>query len=247
MVDITFALSPIHVLNIVIGKCHSYTHHLQDPEKATFYFIPARCSAYRKSVSNLAEGINKAADTMNQIVEYIKFNYPYWNESLGTDHFYVCAHDMGTNLVKRSDPNLWKNSIGLVNTADSSEPMFVPHKDISLPPHPGRGSIDWAVIGQGGVPFDPKVRTKLAFMAGHPGRCVQIIYVSEWIRCDCCSVVSLATHYYLQIKHIKLTLLILKKMLSLRGPVRPQLYQLFEDDTDFHLVKGYISDEDYIL
>ena len=25
------------------------------------------------------------------------------------------------------------------------------------------------------------------------------------------------------------------------------IYQLFEDDSDFHLVKGYISDEDYML
>lgn len=135
-----------------------------------FYFIPARCTAYRKSVHDLTEGIGKAADTMKEMVEYIKYNYPYWNQSLGVDHFYVCAHDMGTDIVKRSDPYLWKNSIGLVNTADSSEPMFVPHKDISLPPHPGRGSIDLAVIGQGGVTFKPRLRSKLAFVAGHPGR-----------------------------------------------------------------------------
>ena len=143
---------------------------LQDPLEATFYFLPARCSAYRKSVPNLMEGIDKAANTMSQMLEEIKRDYPYWNQSLGADHFYVCAHDMGTDLVKESDPNLWKNSIGLVNTADSSEPMFVPHKDISLPPHPGRGTIDWAAVGQGGVTFDPSLRTTLAFIAGHPGR-----------------------------------------------------------------------------
>ncbi len=135
---------------------------------------------------------------MNQIVENVKLNYPYWNESLGTDHFYVCAHDMGTDLVKRSDPNLWKNSISLVNTADSSEPMFVPHKDISLPPHPGRGSINWAVIGQGGVPFDSKARTKLAFMAGHPGRCV---YCIECGSCDArdCRITGQFGEYYEQL------------------------------------------------
>ena len=104
------------------------------------------------------------------MLEDIKQRHPYWNQTLGMDHFYICAHDMGTELVKTSDPNLWKNSIGVVNTADSSEPMFVPHKDISLPPHPGRGTIDWAVIGQGGITFDPKLRKRLAFMAGHPGR-----------------------------------------------------------------------------
>ncbi len=143
---------------------------MQNPNEATFYFIPARCSAYRKSASSLTDGIDKAANTMKSILEYIKFKYSYWNKTLGTNHFYLCAHDMGTELVKYSDPNLWKNSIGLVNTADSSEPLFIPHKDISLPPHPGKGSIDWVAIGQGGVTFNPKLRTKLAFIAGHPRR-----------------------------------------------------------------------------
>lgn len=104
------------------------------------------------------------------MLEEIQRNYPYWNASLGADHFYICAHDMGTEVAKLADLNLWKNAIGLVNTADYSEPSFIPHKDISLPPHPGRGTVDWAVIGQGGAAFDPIVRTKLAFMAGHPAR-----------------------------------------------------------------------------
>ena len=31
-----------------------------------------------------------------------------------------------------------------------------------------------------------------------------------------------------------------------RGPVRPLIYQYYEGDPDFHLVKGYIGDEDYM-
>ena len=96
--------------------------------------------------------------------------YPYWNASLGMDHFYVCAHDMGTEMAQLADPALWKNSIGLVNTADASEPSYVPHKDISVPPHPGRGKVDWALIGQGGATFDPARRKKLAFLAGEGSR-----------------------------------------------------------------------------
>ena len=107
---------------------------------------------------------------MSLMVNDVMVRFPYWNASLGTDHFYICAHDMGTELTKAADNNLLKNAIGLVNTADYSEPMFVPHKDISLPPHPGRGTVDWSLIGQGGANFDPWLRTKLAFMAGDATR-----------------------------------------------------------------------------
>ena len=89
---------------------------------------------------------------------------------MGMDHFYVCAHDMGTEMAQLANLNLWKNSIGLVNTADASEPSFVPHKDISVPPHPGRGAVDWSLVGQGGATFDPFQRTKLAFLAGEGSR-----------------------------------------------------------------------------
>lgn len=147
----------------------------QDPKQASFFFLPARCTAYRKSVSALSEGIDKAAEVMRVMVEQVKTQFPYWNASLGADHFYICAHDMGTEVVKTSDTDLWKNSIGLVNTADYSEPLFVPHKDISVPPHPGRGVVNWPVIGQGGATFDPLLRTQLAFMAGHPGRLEYIV------------------------------------------------------------------------
>ena len=73
-------------------------------------------------------------------------------------------------MSKSADVGLWKNAIGLVNTADYSEQYFVPHKDISVPPHPGRGVVDWATMGQGGATFDPYQRVKLAFLAGNEHR-----------------------------------------------------------------------------
>ena len=121
-------------------------------------------------MSQLQDGINKAASVVKEMIMDIKHRYSFWNESLGADHFYICAHDMGTEVARLADSDLWKNSIGLVNTADYSEPSFIPHKDISLPPHPGRGTIDWSLIGQGGATFDPFLRTKLAFMAGNDDR-----------------------------------------------------------------------------
>lgn len=107
---------------------------------------------------------------MRDMVADVRHRFQYWNETLGADHFYVCAHDMGTEVAKLADIELRKNSMALVNTADYSEPFFVPHKDISIPHHPGRGVIDWSTVGQGGATFDPYQRTRLAFMAGNEQR-----------------------------------------------------------------------------
>lgn len=128
---------------------------------------------------SLEEGVAKAAAVTRDMLVDVKTRFPYWNRTLGTDHFYICAHDMGTEVTRLADSALQKNAIGLVNTADYSEPYFVPHKDISLPPHPGRGTIPWSQIGQGGATFDPYRRTKLAFLAGNAKRysCVKLCKV----------------------------------------------------------------------
>lgn len=185
-----------------------------------FFFIPSRCTAYRKSVSPLQQGIDRAAEVTRNMLQVIKRDFPFWNQTLGTDHFYICAHDMGTEVVKFSDPALWKNSIGLVNTADYSEKYFVPHKDISIPPHPGRGAVDWSTIGQGGMNLDPQRRTKLAFMAGNSDR---------WVWSDLIYI-YLANNIF---NHF-------------RGPVRPLIYRYFEQDPEFDLVKGHLKDKAYL-
>ena len=139
-------------------------------------------------MSSLQLGIERAAEVVRDMVHQISHDYPYWNQSLGSDHFYVCSHDMGTEVVKLSVPELGKNSIGLVNTAEYSEQYFVPHKDISVPPHPGRGVLDWSTVGQGGQNSDPLKRTKLAFLAGNFKRWVvcpapapynELLYISR--------------------------------------------------------------------
>lgn len=141
-----------------------------DPELATFFLVPSRCTAYRKSVSNLKTGIQIASNITAEMVAHVIHHYPYWNASMGADHFYICAHDMGTRVTNFANQNLHRNAIALVNTADIMERTFMVHKDISVPVHPGRGSVLWSEIGQGGAPFDPHKRTKLAFVAGNLSR-----------------------------------------------------------------------------
>lgn len=141
-----------------------------DPTLATFFLIPARCTAYRKSVPNLKAGIQMASTITAEMVTHVMQHSPYWNASQGADHFYICAHDMGTRVTSAANQNLFRNAIAMVNTADILERTFVVHKDISVPPHPGRGSILWSKMGQGGAPFDPSKRVRLAFVAGNLSR-----------------------------------------------------------------------------
>ena len=105
-----------------------------------------------------------------RMVEEVIHHYPYWNASLGSDHFYICAHDVGTAVTTLTDRGLFKNAIALVNTADSSEEFFVPHKDISVPPHPGRGGVGWHLIGQAGAGMNQGRRNVLLFYAGNVHR-----------------------------------------------------------------------------
>ena len=44
----------------------------QDPSEATFYFLPSRCTAYRKSVVDLDQGMQVAGETMRKMVDDIR-------------------------------------------------------------------------------------------------------------------------------------------------------------------------------
>lgn len=43
-----------------------------DPAEAMFYFLPSRCTAYRKSVTDLEEGIRVAGKTMRKMVDDVR-------------------------------------------------------------------------------------------------------------------------------------------------------------------------------
>nr|CAB3244015.1 probable glycosyltransferase At5g11130 [Phallusia mammillata] len=134
----------------------------QNPNEATFFFIPIRCSSYILDYSTEHEGVIEAKKILGQILSEIKQNHPYWSWSGGSDHFYICAHDIGAKVGS----DVLKNAIALVNTADYEDPYFIPHKDISLPPSVSPGLHRLARITQGGASVDPVTRTVFAFFAG---------------------------------------------------------------------------------
>lgn len=64
-------------------------------------------------------------------VEGLIAKYPYWNRTLGSDHFFVTCHDVGVRPTEGL-PLLVKNSIRVV-CSPSYNVGFIPHKDVALP------------------------------------------------------------------------------------------------------------------
>lgn len=64
-------------------------------------------------------------------VESLIAKYPYWNRTLGADHFLVTCHDVGVRAFEGLE-YLIKNSIRVV-CSPSYNVGFIPHKDVALP------------------------------------------------------------------------------------------------------------------
>jgi hypothetical protein len=156
----------------------------QDPSKAHFFFLPTRCFAYRRSQQDRQAGGHVAAVTVQNIINWAKVSFPYWNASCGSDHVYICSHDMGGECAQLADHDLHKNAIGLFNTADYSDPWFVPHKDISLPHHPSHGENSLFVSGRKAREEVSVKRLILAFFAGNMKRYCLTNVLNTVLQCD---------------------------------------------------------------
>nr|XP_026693130.1 probable glycosyltransferase At5g11130 [Ciona intestinalis] len=147
------------VFQELLEKSNFRTQH---PNLATFFFIPIRCSSYILDYPTEHEGLMEAKRVTANILHEIQTQYPYWSQSSGANHFYICSHDVGAKVAE----GLMKNAIGLVSTADYDDPYFIPHKDISIPPTPSSGLSNIHLIGKGGALVDVRGRNILAFFAG---------------------------------------------------------------------------------
>ncbi|KAF3433633.1 hypothetical protein FNV43_RR24736 [Rhamnella rubrinervis] len=90
----------------------------QKADEAHLFFVPFPSDLSTRSIARLVRGL--------------RTELPYWNRTLGADHFYVsCAgigYESDRNLVE-----LKKNSVQISCFAATAG-KFIPHKDISLPP-----------------------------------------------------------------------------------------------------------------
>lgn len=90
----------------------------QNAQEAHLFFIPFSPNLSARSISRL--------------VRKIRIEFPYWNRTLGADHFYLSCKGIGYNS-DRNILELKKNSVQ-ISCLGATESKFIPHKDITLPP-----------------------------------------------------------------------------------------------------------------
>uniref|UniRef100_A0A0E0CGZ0 Exostosin GT47 domain-containing protein n=1 Tax=Oryza meridionalis TaxID=40149 RepID=A0A0E0CGZ0_9ORYZ len=138
-----------------------------DPDKAHLFFVPISPHKMR--------GKGTSYENMTIIVkDYVEGlinKYPYWNRTLGADHFFVTCHDVGVRAFEGL-PFMVKNSIRVV-CSPSYNVDFIPHKDISLPQ-----VLQPFALPEGGN--DVENRTILGFWAGHRNSKIRVILARVW-------------------------------------------------------------------
>ncbi|XP_002309856.3 probable glycosyltransferase At3g07620 [Populus trichocarpa] len=98
----------------------------KDPEKAHLFLIPISCHSLPAGRSE-----DERAIAVEDFVKSLISKYPYWNRTLGADHFFVTCVDINVTATARI-ANLMKNSIKVMCTPSYND-EYVPHKDVSLP------------------------------------------------------------------------------------------------------------------
>ncbi|KAM4081570.1 hypothetical protein ACJW30_11G101900 [Castanea mollissima] len=125
-----------------------------DPDQAHLFFIPISCYKMRGKGTSY----ENMTIIVQNYVESLISKYPYWNRTLGADHFFVTCHDVGVRATE-GFPLLVKNSIRVV-CSPSYDVGFIPHKDVALPQ---------MLCG-----------TKLGFWAGHRNSKIRVILARVW-------------------------------------------------------------------
>lgn len=131
------------------------------------FFIPISCHKMRGKGTSYED----MALIVQKYVESLIQKYPYWNRTLGADHFFVTCHDVGVRATENVTL-LVKNSIRVV-CSPSYNVGFIPHKDVALPQ-----ILQPFALPQGGD--DIINRTILGFWAGHRNSRIRVVLARLW-------------------------------------------------------------------
>ncbi|GMY25074.1 probable glycosyltransferase At5g03795 isoform X1 [Fagus crenata] len=147
----------------------------RDPEKAHVFFLPFSVAMLVQFVYvRDSHDFGPIKQTVIDYVNVLAGKYPYWNRSLGADHFMLSCHDWGPE-ASRSTPYLHKNSIRVLCNANTSE-GFNPTKDVSFPEiNLQTGSINGFIGGP-----SPSRRPILAFFAGGLHGPIRPVLLEHW-------------------------------------------------------------------
>nr|GLL36361.1 probable glycosyltransferase At5g03795 isoform X2 [Ipomoea trifida] len=146
-----------------------------DPDKAHLYFLPFSITVlsklvYEPSSHDWTPMKTTALDYVNSVAR----KYPFWNRTLGADHFMLSCHDWGPE-ISFAVPNLHNNSIRALCNANTSE-RFDPKKDVSIPEiFLPSGTMKGLLGGP-----SPSKRPVLVFYAGGLHGPVRPILLQHW-------------------------------------------------------------------
>ncbi|CAA3012372.1 Hypothetical predicted protein [Olea europaea subsp. europaea] len=147
-------------LNMIELSTKFRTH---DPDQAHLFFLPFSVVMI---LEHLFDPIIRDKAVLERVVgDYVRMvsaKYPYWNRSLGADHFMLSCHDWGPRATWYVH-QLYFTSIRALCNANTSE-FFNPRKDVSFPEINFKtGNITAGLIIEHPSSFN---RTILAFFAG---------------------------------------------------------------------------------
>ncbi|TVU41248.1 hypothetical protein EJB05_14751 [Eragrostis curvula] len=104
----------------------------RDPDLAHIFFLPFSVVKMVKTIYEPdSHDMGPIKRTISDYIGVLSGKYPYWNRSLGADHFMLSCHDWGP-YVSSGNEHLFSNSIRVLCNANKSE-GFNPSKDVSLP------------------------------------------------------------------------------------------------------------------
>ncbi|KAK3032869.1 hypothetical protein RJ639_037046 [Escallonia herrerae] len=166
----------------ILGMEGIFINHMEispfrtrDPYKAHAFFLPFSVVSvvrYVYVVDSHDWGAMK--NTALDYVNVISTKHPFWNRSLGADHFMLACHDWGPE-ISFAVPNLYNNSIRALCNANTSE-RFIPARDVSIPEiHLPKGTIDGLT---GGPPASQ--RRHLVFFAGGIHGDIRAVLSEHW-------------------------------------------------------------------
>ncbi|XVF31950.1 hypothetical protein REPUB_Repub17cG0039300 [Reevesia pubescens] len=150
-------------------------YRTEDPDEALVYFLPFSVVML---VQYLYEPETFNTDAIGRaVVDYIDViarKHPYWNRSLGADHFMLSCHDWGPRASSYV-PHLYHKSIRVLCNANTSE-GFNPAKDASFPEI---NLLTGEVEGLLGGP-SPSRRSILVFFTGRLHGYIRYLLLNEW-------------------------------------------------------------------
>ncbi|VAI27011.1 unnamed protein product [Triticum turgidum subsp. durum] len=147
----------------------------RDPKLAHVFFLPFSVVKMVKMIYEPnSHDMEPLRRTLSDYIDVLSTKYPYWNRSLGADHFMLSCHDWGP-YVSSADGHLFSNSIRVLCNANTSE-GFNPSKDVSLPEINLRTDV---IADQVGGPSASR-RPILAFFAGGDHGPVRPLLLRHW-------------------------------------------------------------------